>query len=130
MQTSIPRLTYLPKTPSGGYSPCIKVNGKVVHHIEDLGEFHKVFGYTQDIAKAGILPDEFIWEEYFKGIAANRTACFQVHLIEYLLKHSALFRKEYADQCESWIIAHAEARSACGEVCCACKTKRSARNDS
>ena len=123
MQTSIPRITYLPKTPSGRHSPCINVNGKLVHNIEDLSEFHQAFGYTQDIARAGILPDEFIWEEYFKDAAKNCTACFQMHLIEYLTKHSASFKKEYAEQYNYWITTHTEAKSACGAICCACKTR-------
>jgi hypothetical protein len=108
MQTKIPHLTYLPKTDSGRFSPCINVNGGDTYHIEDLGKFHKALGYTQDLAKAGILPDEFIWEEYFRYTDVNRAVCFQVHLIEYLLKHSASFRKMYGEKCESWIADHAK----------------------
>ncbi len=111
MQTKIPHLAYLPKMSSGKFSPCINVDGRETYHIEDLGKFHKTLGYTQDLAKAGILPDEFIWEEYFRYTDANRAVSFQVHLIEYLLKHSASFREKYGEKCESWIADHAKPRA-------------------
>jgi len=128
MQTDIPHFKYRSKALScrqSGYIDfgCIEADGEVIHKIENLAEFHKAFGYTQDMAKAGILPDEFIWEEYIRDAAANCATCFQIRILEYLIEHSAFFRKKYGNQCDNWIAAHAEARSAKGAACCACKAK-------
>jgi hypothetical protein len=82
-----------------------------------LSKFHKALGYTQDLAKAGILPDEFIWEEYFRYADPNRAVSFQVRLIEYLLKHSGSFKEVYGEKCESWIAKHAKPRATHREVC-------------
>ena len=120
MPITIPRLTYLPKTPTGSHLPCIKVDGEIVCHIEDINEFYSECGYTRDVAKAGLLPDEFLWEEYFSGAEAKRTACFQVHLIKYLMKHSASFCSKYGQQCADWIATYTEARTECGVLCQAC----------
>jgi hypothetical protein len=50
------------------------------------------------MANAGILPDEFIWEEYIKDKAASCAACYQLHIIEYLLKHSAAFFQKFGER--------------------------------
>jgi hypothetical protein len=130
MQVQIPYFKYRTKDPSNKHLGCIVLAGEVIHKIEDLNEFHKALGYTRDIAKAGMLPDEFIWDRYIRDAAKNCKICFQLHIIEYLLKHSASFRKKYEGQCEDWMAAHAEASSTCGGIVCpACKAKYSARSD-
>ncbi len=130
MKIQLPRFKYRSKDPDNKHYGCIELGGEVVHKIENLDEFHKAFGYTPDLAKAGILPDEFIWEEYIRDSAKNCNTCFQMHIIEYLIKHSASFRKKYEEQCEEWINAFAETRLACGgSVCPACKNKHPAKQD-
>jgi len=124
MQRPIPRFKYRTRESANKKFGCIEVEGEVVHKIEDLNEFHKAFGYTSDMANAGILPDEFIWEEYIKDKAASCAACYQLHIIEYLLKHSATFFQKFGERYDDWIAAHAEARAANGKLCVACKPKR------
>ena len=129
MEIAIPRLVYLPGSPAGLHPPCIKLGGLEIHHIEDMDEFYRAFGYTQDIAKEGTLPDEFLWEEYIRDSAARCTACFQVHIIGYLIKHSAFFREKYGDQHESWIAAHMAAGHSGSTKCITCKMKPGLERD-
>ncbi|MBI3479945.1 MAG: hypothetical protein HY016_06260 [Nitrosomonadales bacterium] len=42
---------------------CIEVDGEEIHKIENLDAFYNEFGYTTDIGKTGVLPDEFIWDD-------------------------------------------------------------------
>lgn len=130
MQIKIPHFKYRSKDPANKHYGCIELGGEVIHKIEDPDEFHKTFGYTPDMAKAGVLPDEFIWDQYNRDSAKNCKTCFRLHIIEYLLKHSVAFLKKYEGQYEDWIAALAKTKSACGEIVCpACKTKHPARND-
>ena len=126
MKIQMPHFKYLSKNQANKHWRYIEAEGEVIHHIENLDEFYKAFGYTIDKAKAGILPDEFLWEQYIKDTAVNCATCFQMHIIEYLIKHSVTFRKKYGALCESWIAEHAEARAMNDVLCCACKTKLSA----
>ena len=108
MEIRIPHFKYRTKDPENKYYGHIEVEREVIHRIENLGEFHKALGYTPEIAKAGILPDEFIWDQYIKDSAKYCNTCFQLHIIEYPLKHSAAFLKKYEDQYADWMAAHAE----------------------
>jgi hypothetical protein len=46
-----------------------------------------------------------------------------MHIIEYLKKHSDVFRKRFGDQYEGWMEAHAEVRAQRGVACAACRMK-------
>jgi hypothetical protein len=124
MQTSIPLFRYRTRQSADTKFGFIEAEGEVVHSIENLNEFHKAFGYTRDMANAGILPDEFIWEEYIKDKAESCAACYQLHIIEYLLKHSVAFFQKFGERYDDWIAAHAEAKAASGNLCVVCKAKR------
>jgi hypothetical protein len=87
-----------------------------------LNEFYAAFGYTKEINKTGILPEEFIWEEYIKD-GASHTECMQTHLIEYLNIHSGKFRSKYGDRCDEWITAHAKTRNEKSDLCFTCRMK-------
>jgi hypothetical protein len=115
----IPIVKYRPKGLAGQLG-FIEVDGRSIHKIEDLDAFYKEFGYTSDMAQAGILPDEFIWQKYIKGNETNSSSCLQIHTIEYLRKHSAAFREEYGEQSVAWIKAHATS-TAKGDLCTACR---------
>jgi hypothetical protein len=94
-------------------------NGEVIDKIDNLDEFYKLFGYTDEIANTGILADEFIWDNYVKD---NRfDACLQMHIVEYLNKHSAKFKELYGGQYEEYVKEHVKAREARGCECYACK---------
>ena len=73
------------------------------------------------MAKEGILPDEFIWDEYIKAGSVKSTACMQMHIIEYLNKFSGSFRKKYSDQYKSWIVADAKPENE--DLCFSCDLK-------
>jgi hypothetical protein len=75
------------------------------------------------MAKAGILPDEFIWEEYVKDCAVNFESCLQMHIIEYLNKHSTIFKEKYDNQYEGLLARHALEREARGVACFVCRMK-------
>lgn len=123
MQTQIPHF----KRRAGGgadkYFEMIEMNGERIHKIENLGAFYEAFGYTPDTAKTGILPDEFIWDEYIKNAALAYTECLQIHIIEYLREHCGTFMKMYREQSESWIASHAETIASRGILCPACRMK-------
>jgi len=122
MQNQMPHFKYRFITNRANkHVACIEVERRVVHEIRNLDEFYKTFGYDQHIAQAGILPDEFIWEKYIQSPDGDFSACLQMHIIEYLKKHSAAFREEYGNQCEGWLAAHAEVRAKRGMACAACR---------
>ena len=124
MQIKIPHFKYRSKKTSNNNYGCIELGEEVIHEIRNLDEFHKALGYTVDMAKAGILPDEYIWEKYIKDTETRCHTCFQLHIIEYLLKHSATFREKYKTKSEEWIGVQAVAKLCVGIVCPACKTNR------
>ena len=107
---------------------CIEVEGEVIHKINNTDEFYKTFGYTPEIRKAGVLPDEFIWEEYINNAAVHNAACLQVRLVEYLIKHSDMFRRKYGAQSERWIADHAKETVTRGVACAACRMESFCEN--
>lgn len=119
--TTIPHFNYIVNSPKHQHYRCIVAGNDVIDKIDNLDEFYKTFGYTHDIAKTGILADEFIWNEYVKDIRFE--ACMQMHIIEYLNNHSPKFRELYGNQYEVLVNKHAEAREARGFACTACRFK-------
>lgn len=121
MRSQIPFLSYCSKDPLNRYFGHIEVDGEIIHRVEDLNAFYEAFGYIDDMRKQGVLPEEFIWDEYVKDSVENHTACYQIHLVEYLIKHSDVFRKKYGVQCVEWLAAHAEDVTARDELCVTCR---------
>jgi hypothetical protein len=121
MPNHIPHIKYRSKDPSNRHFGIIEIEGNIVHRVEDLNAFYEAFGYIADMRKQGVLPEEFIWEEYVRDSVENHTACYQIHIVEYLIKHSDTFRKKYGAQCENWIVAHAEDITARGVLCVTCR---------
>ena len=80
----------------------ITLGGKKVCHILDTSEFYKSLGYTNDTKGMAGSPDEFLWREYIRANCSNSFACLQLKIIEYLDKHLATFKEEYAEQCAYW----------------------------
>ena len=74
-----------------------------VHHIADVDEFYKALGYNDEIMKTGLLPEEYIWNQYHKDKSEKSECCLQNKIIEYLNKHSPAFIKNYAVECEHWL---------------------------
>jgi len=123
MQDPVPHLKYRFLAVSSRRVPCIEAGGKVIHEIQHLPEFYGMFGYTLDAGKSGLLPDEFIWAEYINQHDAAFAPCIQIHIIEYLLKHSDTFKAEYGARCEKLLADHAAIRAKRGIACTACKAK-------
>ena len=119
MSDKIPHLVYQLPALYNKQCGAIKLQGKVIHEIGNIDEFYKALGYTPEMAKKRILPDEFIWDRYFRFNDRNCASCNQLHIIEYLLKHSVTFVKQYGHECDDWIAEHAEARAACNVTECA-----------
>lgn len=122
MSGKTPLLKYRPKSPRNKFVPCIELNGAVVHTIADSDSYYKYFGYHADKAKDGVLPDEHIWEVFFKGRDKNCLSCYQLHMIEYLLQHAQTFAQTHKHECESWLAIHAAKRAACSVVGCKDRT--------
>ena len=120
MQTiEIPHFNYTISSPHHQHYMCIVDKDDVIDKIDNLDEFYKEFGYTAEIAKAGVMAEEFIWEHYVKNKDFN--ACFQMHIVDYLNKHSEKFIELYGEQYESYVKSHVVAREARGSECYACK---------
>jgi hypothetical protein len=119
MADKIPHFKFHLKSSANKFCGRIELKGEIIHTINDFSEFYKACGYNKTMAKKGILPDEYIWETFFKHNDRNCTSCFQLHIIEYLLKYSDTFTKKFRNQCDDLIAAHAEKRSACKLKHCA-----------
>jgi len=118
---NFPHFKYIPKTHRMEYG-CIMLDGEEIHKIGNLEEFHKAFGYTSDMAKTGILPDEFIWDKFIKDTRV-RCACLELSFIEYLSKESARFREIYKSNHMYWSAIHAMAILSRKAKCSACKNQ-------
>lgn len=113
MPKKIPQLKFRNKSPKVKSFGCVELSDEVIHKIVDLNIFYAGFGYKPEMAQNGIMPDEFIWDTYFRYSDRNCASCYQLHMIEYLLKNSESFAKEYGHECDHWIDAHAKKRAAC-----------------
>ena len=121
MPNNIPHFKYRKINGYGKNLICIEVDGKVIHEVQNLYDFYKTFGFTEELGKSGILPEEFIWTEYVKDNEANYFACTQMHIIDYLKRFSELFRETYGAQCDSWIAAYAKSTATRDKKCVSCK---------
>lgn len=119
MPKTIPIFKFHIKSTATDYFGRIELKKDVVCRISDFAELYKYLGYGTDLAKTGILPEEYIWETFFKHSDRNCISCYQLHLIEYLLKHSDTFTKKFMHQCDDLVEVHAKARSACKVNGCA-----------
>jgi hypothetical protein len=95
------------------------IDAQIVHQIDDMDKFYETMGYTHEMQLQGVLAEEFIWEEYVSS-SAPLTACYQKHIIEYMLKNSPSFKEKYGEQCASWIADHANARVVSRKFCKKC----------
>jgi len=98
---------------------CVEMEGEVIHRIENIDEFYLEFGYTPDMMKAGVLPEEFIWAEYIQNATCNFVICIQIRILKYLIKHS----DKYVEQCKVWLDTYLEESVAKAATCANCKMK-------
>ncbi len=121
MPNPIPHFKYHPARVATKKAPCIEVEREIIHTIEYPDEFYKAFGYAPNMGKAGVLPDEFIWSEYIQNSKSDFSACIQIHIMEYLIKHSGTFIEKYGIKCAAWLDSHAVEKCATGKRCAICK---------
>jgi hypothetical protein len=124
MHSTVPHFKYSSKDPAHRHLGFIELDKDVVHWIDDLETFYQAFGYSNDMRKWGVLPDDYIWEEFLCDIKEESSACFQIHIIEYLLTHSSSFVNEYGHQCDAWIAALNREIAANGKECRNCISAR------
>jgi len=97
MQTNnVPHFDYHLVNPFSMRFGCIEMDGKIIHKINNIDEFYHEFGYTRDMMKASVLPEEYIWSRYIQNATCNFVVCIQIRIIKYLIKHS----EEYCEQCK------------------------------
>jgi len=117
-ENKIPYFTYTPSRISKGHAAWIEMDGQPIHEIKNLDAFYTELGYTAEMRMAGVVPDEFIWDEYTKDNRTSYASCLQMHLIEYLVKNSIGFLGEYGNQYKTWFDNHIEAATD-GNISCA-----------
>ena len=91
----------------------IEVGNENNYRIANIDTFYCMLGYTVEVAKKRILPDEFIWDTFLKHTHLNCYSCYQLRIIQDLLKHEPSFLMKFGQQCDEWISVHFEKRNAC-----------------
>lgn len=122
MGSSLPHINYRMRDPANRHFGFIEIDAVEKYWIDNLEEFYEAFGYSKEMRKQGIMPDEFIWEEYIKD-TKKHTDCYRFHILEYLFQHSESFRQRHLADYEHWIAEHASTMKKSGEHCCTCKCK-------
>jgi hypothetical protein len=92
---AMPLFSYSLSKPNQREFGCITSADEIFHRIGDVEEFYATLGYTQEMRKQGVIPDEFIWERYTRDGAVMSATCVQAHIATYLHKHSHKFRGQY-----------------------------------
>lgn len=120
MNAQLPNFKFQSKSPDFNRADkragCLKMDGKIVHDIENLHVFYASLGYTHEAAMAGNLPDEYIWETFFRYCTKGCNACFQIKLLEYLTANSASFNNQYKLQSANWLEQHRATKAACSNL--------------
>ncbi len=102
MPRKIPNFTFSFSNPYHSNFGYISVDGYAVDILANGYQVYENLGYTEEVAKTGLLPDEFIWEEYTRDGAAKSYACMQAKIIEYLNTHSEIFQEKYGALYQTW----------------------------
>ncbi len=101
--SSQPSFRYMLSSPHHNQFGYITLGNEKVHHIGDADEFYKAMGYNDEISKTGLLPEEYIWNQYHSEKSEKSEVCLQIKIIEYLNKHSPSFKINYAVECKHWL---------------------------
>ena len=106
MGSSIPHFKHRAKDPANRHLGFIELDGFEKYWIDDLEDFYRAMGFHNDMRKLGVMPDEFVWDEYYKYPTANKSALYQFHILEYLMKHSSEFNVKYSSQYRNWLSSY------------------------
>ena len=123
MTDNIPHFKFHIKSSANKFCGRIELKGEVIHTISNFSEFYSACGYHNSLAQKGIIAEDFIWETFFQHEDRNCTSCFQLHIIEYLLRYSDSFTKKFRHKCDAFIEVHVEKRAECTVVNCADRKK-------
>ena len=115
----LPQLKLVLSSPNSQHFRHIMLGGESLCFIEDIDAFYQTLGYTENIAKAGMLAEEFVWEEYIHN--TGYSVCLQMHIFDYLNAHSPAFAKDYSKEYIAFVEEHNKARLARGSACAGCK---------
>lgn len=115
----LPQLKLVLSSPNHQYYRHIMLGEESLCFIEDMNAFYQSLGYSDDVAKAGVLPEEFVWLEYIHN--AGYSVCLQMHIINYLQSHSPAFAEAYRKEYVEFVEEHNKARLARGSACAGCK---------
>jgi len=121
MNSKIPNFKYRLNSPVIKSFGIIELDNVLIHKVTNHSEFYACLGYHSDLAKQGILPEEFVWETYFRHSNRTCNSCYQLNIINYLLKNSPSFAKQYFAECEEWIATLTERIALCNVEVCAVK---------
>lgn len=127
MDSKIPIFSYLPRSIIKPHSPFILLDGHVYHPIHKISNFQNQIGFTQDIANLNVELQEFIWEKHIKDYAEPCISCFQLGVLEYLVRNSFDFWVDYGYQYEEWRLHHQNLKSQNLLKCCGCNDESIAR---
>ncbi|NQY27112.1 MAG: hypothetical protein HRT92_08030 [Piscirickettsiaceae bacterium] len=121
MSTSkqLPHLKVVLNSPNHQNYRHIVHDGKKLHYIQNVREFYYTLGYTDNMARANILPDEFVWDEYTNN--SGYSVCLQKHILDYLNKYSPTFYEDYGDAYNAFEKEHNDFRIARGDSCAGCR---------
>jgi len=129
MENNIPLLKFYHKDPANGHLGYICItNGDEKYWIDDLNEFYSTFGDVDQMRKNGVMPEEFILDTFVNHQARNCQSCYQLHLIQYLVKHSDTFLNKFGEQLEEWINTYSTERITCTVLDCADKKRWNSNN--
>ena len=81
----------------------IIADGIICHRVINFDEFYKALGYSKSLGVKGIVPDEYIWDRYFRSEASKSLHCLQIQITVYLYNHSEKFRDLYGRKYEEMV---------------------------
>lgn len=97
------------------------VGDDCIRKIDDIENFYEALGYTEEVRRTGVMPDEFIWQEFTRDNADASPCCLQAKILEYLIRHSGTFKKKYGAEATEWAKACKSAKAGTLRVCRNCK---------
>lgn len=115
----LPQLKVVLSSPNHQHYRHILLGEESLCFIEDIQAFYKALGYTDDMARSGVLPDEFVWQEYVNN--SGYSICLQKHIMDYLYAHSSRFVENYQEPYLKFVQEHEQAKMARGSACAGCK---------
>jgi len=98
-QKEMPKFNYHLTTPKHRQFGFIASDDDLfLNHVDSFDEFYEALGYSKDLAEAGVMPEEFVWDRYRRSDSPMSLHCLQCRITSYLYSHSAKFRELYGSE--------------------------------